>query len=628
MNPMKNTYPAHTGQFARNTGALLAAVLMTGCAVTPVPVSKEEVTERIKGDTQRMYADQVAISGTLSLEDVLARSLKYNLDYRLKRMESALALGLTDFASQDMLPKLLARAGYDERSNDSGGYSMGIIPRVISTDPTTSKERANHQSSLNLSWNALDFGVSYYRAKQQGNQFLIAEERRRKMIHNLLQDVRAAYWRALAAQKLNAQAEEVLQRAQTALSRSREAELQKALSPAVALAYQRALLDATSLLNQRRQDLQYAKQELAALMSVPVGVNFELAQAPEPKLAPMPSNIAKLEELALMQRTELREEDLRKRISADEARKQILSLLPGISFNVARTHDPDRFNYNQSWSNVGVSIAWDVLRLASLPAMKNAQKFQEATDDARRASLSMAVVTQIRLGAERYRMAMQDYELASQAAQVDQRLAQFTRASVSAKLDSELEAIRTQARAVLGAYQQANAYANAQIAYGRLYNALGFDPLADDIDGADLPTLTQRMKSYLQAVDKDAYSVSSQLLGQYASMSVKLEGVDEQSQQIRLTALTKEMLSRNDVVVDSQAERQLVMKAKYMPAEAGMQRLVWTLSFKAGTDGKQAPKEMSFTVLVPSDARDSVLEKALGGALTSRMSEIKLWMDS
>jgi hypothetical protein len=139
------------------------------------------------------------------------------------------------------------------------------------------------------------------------------------------------------------------------------------------------------------------------------------------------------------------------------------------------------------------------------------------TDQARRMALSMAILTQTRVSAERYRMALEDFKLADQAAQVDTRLAAFTRASVTAKLDSELEAIRTQARAVLGAYQRANAYANAHIAFGRLYNTLGFDPIADDFEGNDLAQLTQRVGAHLQATEKDAFALSSNLFGRAPS---------------------------------------------------------------------------------------------------------------
>lgn len=628
---MKKLSSASTVAARASRGAVALAVLavIAGCAVTPAPVTKEEVSDRVKGDVTRMFEGQDPITAPITLDEALARALKYNLDYRLKRMESALALGLTDYASKDMLPQVLARAGYTDRNNDSGGYNRNIETQIRTFDnPTTSADRSSRQNSIGFSWNALDFGVSYYRAKQQGDQYLIAEERRRKVVQNLLQDVRASYWRALAAQKLSAQADDVLQRAQTALSRSREAESQKALSPGVALAYQRALLDATSLLSQRRQDLQYAKQELAALMNVPTGVNFEIAQAAEPKLAPMPKDLSKLEELALMQRPELREEDLRKRISAAEARKQLLSVLPNLTFNLGRQNDSNTLLYNNTWSEGGVNLAWNLMRLAAVPAMQDAQAAQTSVDDMRRAALSMAILTQARLGAERYRMALNDHELAVQASQVDQRLATFTKANVTAKLDSELEAIRTQARAVLGAFQQASAYSSAQIAYGRLYNALGFDPLPDDFEGDDLGQLKKRMRTYLDATDKDAYALSSQLMGQYASLSVKVVGVEDVPQNVRLTALTKDVLKRYDVAVDATSAQQMELSIKYTPAGAGMSRMQWTLTLKNETDKASKPKTLNFDALVHSDARPSVLETALSSALSARMDEIKQWMAS
>lgn len=132
----------------------------------------------------------------------------------------------------------------------------------MSLRPSTSEERRHWLAGAEFSWNLLDFGVSYYRARQQADQFLIAEERRRKVVQNMLQDVRAAYWRALGAQRLSAQAEEVLKRANDALQRSRDAESQRIIPPVQALNYQRALLDATSLLNLRRHCARRGDQAL------------------------------------------------------------------------------------------------------------------------------------------------------------------------------------------------------------------------------------------------------------------------------------------------------------------------------------------------------------------------------
>ena len=44
--------------------------------------------------------------------------------------------------------------------------------------------------------------------------------------------------------------------------------------------------------------------------------------------------------------------------------------------------------------------------MVALPALQDAQKYQEATDEARRMALSKAILTQTRVGAERYRKAL------------------------------------------------------------------------------------------------------------------------------------------------------------------------------------------------------------------------------
>lgn len=611
------------GVLPRSLVMLAVTAVVAGCSVTPKALTQDEVRDRVKEDTARMYTDQAAIAGPISLEEAVARALKYNLDYRLKKMESALALGLTDYASYDMLPQMVASAGYRDRNNYSGGNSIGILDGEVSTRPTSSDERSHSLRGIEFSWNALDFGVSYYRARQQGDQFLIAEERRRKVVQNMLQDVRAAYWRALGAQRLNAQADEVLQRASLALTRSREAETQKIIPPGVALAYQRALLDATTLLNQRRQDLDFAKRELAALMNVPPGVDFALADSAEAVLPQAPKDFTKLEDMALLQRPELREEDYRKRITSAEARKQILSMFPGISFSYGRQYDSNRLLYNNSWSEGGVSLAWNLMRLVALPSLKNAQKYQEQTDEARRMALSMAILTQARVSAERYRMALEDFKLADQASQVDTRLAAFTKASVSAKLDSELEAIRTQARAVLGAYQRANAYANAQIAFGRLYNSLGFDPIADDFEDNDLGALTKRVHEHLMVTEKDAFSLSSNLFGRAATVNVQLAGIDDPVQQVRMKALVTELLGRHQISTDGKTGTPLLL-AFEASGDNGVEKASWTLNLKDEAGHEQQAR---FATTIPAHARPSVYESSLMAALNANLGEIKSWLN-
>ena len=602
--------------------AVMIAVMLGGCSVLPQKATKQEVESRVKEDVAKMYTNQEPITGSIGLEEAVARTLKYNLDYRLKKMESALALGIADYSKYDMWPALLANAGYRARSNFAGGNSIGIEDGIESLRSSTSEERGFGQAGAEFSWNVLDFGVSYYRAKQNADQFLIAEERRRKLVQNMIQDVRAAYWRALGAQRLTNDAAEILIRADKALLKSREAEAQKIISPALGLNYQRALLDATSLINQRRQDLEFAKRELAALMSVPPGQDFMLAEAVEIKLPPVPTDNLALEEMALLQRPELREEDFKKRITAAETRKQMLSFMPNLNIAAGVQTNSNDFLYNKNWQQASVGVTWNLLKLFSLPALKVTQAEQVKVDEARRTALSMAILTQLRVSVERYRLALEDYKLADTAANVDMRLANYTKASVSAKLESELEAIRTQARAVLGNYQKANTYANAQIAFGRMYNTLGFDPLEDNYDGNSIGDLTTKVKQHFIESEQESLKMKSNLFGNHTKVSVIINGVKDAQLAKTMKSNVIALLARNQIVHEASGTP-LIFDLK-RDSTLAIEKTTWNIALndKAG----KILQKTSYVTKMPEKSRDSVLEATLIAAATSQLSTMKTWL--
>ena len=104
------------GQSARLGAIALACVLATGCAsVQPVALAPQDMQAQQQKDTEAMRKDVAPIHGPLTLNEAMARALKYNLDRRAKMMEEALAMGQLDVAKFDMLPKLMAQAGYAYR---------------------------------------------------------------------------------------------------------------------------------------------------------------------------------------------------------------------------------------------------------------------------------------------------------------------------------------------------------------------------------------------------------------------------------------------------------------------------------------------------------------------------------
>ncbi|WP_212625521.1 TolC family protein [Pseudomonas sp. PP3] len=491
--------------------ALASAVLLSACSsLEPKPSTDEENRQRIIADQSRMYSGQEPVTAPITFYEAAARALKYNLDYRLKLMESALASDLRDVSSHEMLPRLVASAGYAGRNNDSGGTSIGIEDRQVSLRPSTSEERYRELYGLGLSWSLLDFGVAYYRTQQKSDQILMAEERRRKVAQNVLQDVRNAYWRALGAQRLMPEVDKLLMRTHTALTSAREAEQRGLLPRQEILAYQRALLDSIYLLTVRRQDLEFAQAELAALMSLPPGSKMVLADMPDPPLPEVQQSMAQLEQLSMEHRPEIMEEWYRKRVNQKDLDIAKAQLWPNVSVDFGYKYDSNKYLYNSDWMGTGLQVSMNLLRLLQLPSLNAAEKSQNETDDTRRVALSMAILTQVRVGTLRYQLARQEVAFAEDSLRVDRSLLDYAQAAKTGALGSELEVIRSEGRFLLSRYQREAAFSSAQAAWGRLYNSVGLDVLPTEISKHDIKTLSREIQRTLNEQEQQRLLITQQ----------------------------------------------------------------------------------------------------------------------
>ncbi len=474
------------------------AFAVSGCAVRPLAIDDDAHRQRAQDDQHRLYDDQEALTQPLTLADAVARALRYNMDYRTRLMEEAAAMGQLDLANFDLLPRLTAQAGYSWRDNDSFGY--GYTPAgTISTTPSSAVERTHHTNNVTFAWNVLDFGLSYVRAKQLADQSLVAEERRRKAQQNLLLDVRTAWWRAEAAQRLLPQMDALLHDVDQAAARARVIETRKLLPPLQIVAYRRSLLDLTQQLVLRRQELEQARLEFAQLVNLRPGQDFQVAavaadQPPMPLLNTRPET---LEALALEHRPELREEAYRARIGDLEGRKQMLALLPSLGFDVGTNYDSNRYLLNNRWASAGMNVSFNLLKVFSMPAVKRNAAANARIDESRRLAVTAAVLAQARMAAVRYALLNDELTVWNDAVQDDSRIVGYLSASNQAGLETELELIRARARWMISKVNRDLVHANVQGAVGRLYNSLGIDPLPLEMESSAPQALVAALEERL-----------------------------------------------------------------------------------------------------------------------------------
>ena len=479
---------------------IVCLLLVAGCAVRPEVIAESGHAARASRDRKAMQAGVAPVRRAITLSEAMARAIRFNLDSRLKVMEQSLDLSRTRLLSHDLLPRLSARAGYSLRSNVNGASSESLLTGTQSLEASSSSERDSGSGDLSMTWNVLDFGVSYLHAKQQADQYLVAGERRRKVLHNIIQEVRQAYWRALTAQELLPRIDGFLADARQALADARQSEDRLLQPPLEALRYQMGLLETIYQITTLQRDLGVARTQLAALMNLDLNEDFSLAR-PEGEEGAIPRisyDSRLLERMALVFRPELREEDYQSRISALETRKAILRMVPGLEFNGAYNTASNRFLFNQSWAEGGVKLAWNLINLYSGGTIREVARGQEEVGEVRRLSLGMAVLTQVHVAQLRYGQVLQEYRLVRQMSDTAERISTRTAEGGAYRVRTGLDVIQARARAIYRQLQQRLAYAELQNAAGRLYLSIGVDPLPETMDAHDLETLTTTLDGVLR----------------------------------------------------------------------------------------------------------------------------------
>lgn len=467
-------------------------MFLAGCSINVDKFSEAQNVARVREDLVRMFANQEPLTAPITLPEAIAHALKYNLDHRLKVMEQAVAARESDVADFALLPSLVADAGYTTRSNYDASTSKNLTTGSTSSEPTTSDDKSTTTSQLGLSWNILDFGIGYIRSKQQEDYSHIVEERRRQVVHNIAQDVRSDYWRAVAAERTLMRLNPLLERVRAALEDAEKMETERVGSRIDSLSYQRSLLEALRQLEDIKVQMQQAQTELAVLMNLPPGSTFSLAaaQSPTPE-EPLQVSIPikQLELAALYNRSELRAESYQLRINANEGRVALLQMLPGLTFDAGYNYSSNSFLMNQAWASGGAQISWNLMNILSGPANMRLADAKVDLSKIRRLALSMAVISQTNIAKMAFESVVYNFNLSQRLVNVENRIHQQRQAELQAYRGGNMEVIRADMGALLANLRRDMAYADMQSAYGRMFATVGAEPLPDSISSYDVTAI-------------------------------------------------------------------------------------------------------------------------------------------
>jgi outer membrane protein TolC len=465
----------------------LSASLLAGCSIKPDVLTDEEINGFVSRNAEGLVSDQEPVQGAIGLYEAMARALKYNLDYKVEMMSATLAARAADVKSADMLPQVATGWGYADRNPQSGGYSRSLTTRLKSADASTSTQTGGtFDANITASWNILDFGLSYVRAKQAGDEALIAQENKRKIVNRIVEDVRTVYWRAATSERLLGGLKALENRVNSGLANSRSLSHDGVLAPLTALTYQRELVDIRKQIHELERDLKTAKIQLAALMNIPPSTNFSLLVPKRTAVAlKLNQNAESLVETAMIHRPELHTALLKERISAKEANAALLSLLPGVQVFGGANWDSNDLLFNNNWVSWGAKASWNAMRIFQYPAIKKEGEARQDLGREQALAMTMAVFTQVHAARARFAHSAQILGDASESYAVQKRILEQVKSSASENAASEQSLIREEMNTLLSSVKYDVAYADLQNAFANVYSSIGIDPYGENVDGSE-----------------------------------------------------------------------------------------------------------------------------------------------
>ena len=475
---------------------LSTTILLAGCSSTVPQITNTEAADFANSAKAEISNRQTPITQSVSVYEAMARALKHNLDHRVTMMEADLAQADYDLSRWDQLPKVVANGQYYGRSNEAGASSLSLLSGNESLEPSTSTDRDVFTSDLTASWNVLDFGLSKIRSEQLGNEALIYEERRRKAIIQIMEDVHRSYYRAVSSERLASRLNALESEVSGAFQLSRQQFSQRRTAPMPALSYQRELNDIQGQAQRLTREMQMAKMELAALMGLAPNQAYNL-QIPAQNFGPsrLTMNYEEMIDQALRNRPEIRENLYMQRIGEKEIKKATLEALPSLEGFAGLDVSSNDFLFNNNWASYGARASWNLLKVFSTGERKRKAKAQYELERERGLATAMAVMTQVGVARARYESLSLEYQNASQGALVQGDILEQIESLAKASSASKQTLVRERMNAILSEARRDAVMAEMAEASAHIYTALGYDPYTADIDGTeDIQTIAESLK--------------------------------------------------------------------------------------------------------------------------------------
>ena len=450
---------------------------LPSCTLEPVRVTTDERATFTKDTLASLHANKQK-NLKIDLKKAIELALENNLEYRLKKVQAALQSKQYDLAKTELYPNIDLKLDYNHRNRDyiktladvSGGESssQSLIPHTIKT------------GSIVFNWDIFDFGLSYVRAQQASDRYLLALEQRKQMAASIINDVIKNYTLAYYGQEVGNKIQELESAVNSSLDIS-----DKAIDQAVG-EMQQHLSRKKSLITdfrEAKQNLVYFTQSRDKLLNL---INYHalsgsdelniVLDAPDPYLLKLPSlnsNLLYLDTVALYYRPEVSASIYKVRETEKQKIAVTLEKLPGLGFKMGYNYESDKYLKFQNWWSDNLNLAWNLMQLANIPVARETAEMQLESEKLTQLASSAVILGEVRVLLYNYKMKKSDYLLAEKESKYAANMYNYSVNMAATGLGDEQALVSDKIMAMNSELSKLRAFVDARNLFEDLITALG-----------------------------------------------------------------------------------------------------------------------------------------------------------
>ena len=458
------------------TCCAISAAALSGCATTTIKYDTNNLGS-ITDNSLRSQAVPMDVSAPLGIDQVRARTLAHNSEYARAQTKLVETVRKAGMRGKDLLPQAYASANGTWRSNASAsvGVKVNDTSGAMPQDFYTAQDQAIAISNFTTSWDLLEIGLSGYKANRRAINAYAEGEQNQYLCNKLMVDVENAYWRAVAFEQADKKSDWLKGRVAYALTLSQQRAEQTPETKLSELMFQRELIDINRWYQSLYRSLLSAKPELARLMNLPAGTEFDLQSTRLPSdLGEMGKQDAlTLITTAYKNRPEIRQALYKADLTKLKNEEDLWRHIPAMRLFLGGSGNSNSFVLNQSFASAGVSLSWDLMRMGQIGETKRSGKLALAEDNRQTEILAGAIMAQVMIAREQMHKLDYDLSLAWKALSIQGEITDDLNADVTSGKKPETYLVKEELMRELSFIREQMARAELHTAKARLSQSIG-----------------------------------------------------------------------------------------------------------------------------------------------------------